>query len=319
MQRLEIHVIGRRAVQRPGAIELGQQRLADVLRVAPQVLEPVAQRRHLGVAGHAHVQLGIAGETRQRKVGRSNHCRARLGVVGIPAQVRLRVQRSARICAHLHFAGINHVPQAAHRSLRAVVLGQHRHAVRDALHGPLCNPLPLAPREQVVGVQSRPERLRLRQAQRHLLEHPPVRAAHQDAHPLQPGQVVRHLLEPAHEEVAHRDIRPSRAGQHLLQPRQQRGIGRGMEDVHQRAVQLYRDDAQAIHPLEVSAVVGEQGQVMVHRSRADQEVEVIDEAARGPQPTALPGKNPTGPRFNRHETDTLKEIPKCHFAALNIP
>ena len=46
---------------------------------------------------------------------------------------------------------------------------------------------------------------------------------------------------------------------------------------------LYRDNVQVLYPLEMSAVVGEQGQVMAQGSRAYQKVEIADDVSGGPQ------------------------------------
>ena len=59
-----------------------------------------------------------------------------------------------------------------------------------------------------------------------------VGAAHEDADLQQARQVLRHRLEAAHEEVADGDVRTGGAGQHLLEPGEQLGVGRGVEDVH---------------------------------------------------------------------------------------
>ena len=91
--------------------------------------------------------------------------------------------------------------------------------------------VPLSTLYQRVGVEPCPQRLRLLKAEGDLLQDMPVRAPHEDAHLVQPRQVVGHGLEAADEEVADGDVGPRGVAQHLLQPRQQRRVGRGVEDV----------------------------------------------------------------------------------------
>ena len=85
VQRLEIDMVRRRFRQRPRASKLSYEWVSDVDRFIPQRLEPVAQRRHFGVAGNAHIQFGVAAKARQREIGRADDRRARLGVVIVPA------------------------------------------------------------------------------------------------------------------------------------------------------------------------------------------------------------------------------------------
>ena len=94
VQRLEIDMVRRRVRQCPRAPKLRYEGVADVRGFIPQRVESVAQRRHFGIAGNAHIQLGIAGKARQREIGRADDRRAPLGVIFVPAQVRLSVERA---------------------------------------------------------------------------------------------------------------------------------------------------------------------------------------------------------------------------------
>lgn len=94
VQRLEIDMVRRRVRQRPRVPKLRYEDVADVGRFILQRVEPVAQCRHFGIAGNAHIQFGIAAKARQREIGRADDRRARLGVIFVPAQIRLGVERA---------------------------------------------------------------------------------------------------------------------------------------------------------------------------------------------------------------------------------
>ena len=115
-------------------------------------------------------------------------------------------------------------------------LRQHRHALGDAVNGPLRDLGPLPPPDQRVGLELRPQRLGLLESLRDFFEDFPVGASDEYADLLQRRQIVGDGLEPAYEEVADGDVGPRRTRQHLPQPLQQRGIGRCVEDVHVSAM-----------------------------------------------------------------------------------
>ena len=175
----------------PGAFQLDGQHLADVLGVLPEGVEPLAQGRHLGVAGDAHVQLGVAAEPGQGQVGRADHRRARLSVVVVPTQVGLGVERAAAVRPHLRQTRSHQVAKQRHRPLGLAGLGQQGDAGGDALHRLASDGLPLATLHHSVGLQLRSQRLRLLKTQGHRFKHRPVGAAHQDSHLVQTGQSCR--------------------------------------------------------------------------------------------------------------------------------
>ena len=104
-----------------------------------------------------------------------------------------------------------------------------------------------------------------------------------------------------------------RAVQHLPQAGQQIWVDGGVEDVggghlvllvqtvggwplpniflRAAASCLYRDNVQVLYPLEMSAVVGEQGQVMAQGSGAYQKVEIADDVSGGPQAPPFYGES----------------------------
>ena len=232
VQRLQIDVIRRRPRERPRALQLREQRFAYIFRIVPQRIEPALELRHLGVAGDADVQLGIAGEAGEREVGRPDDRRARLGVIVVPAQIRLRVERASEIRADFHAPDGDHVAQSSHGALG---LGGLRHvgdAFSDAVDRLARQPGALAAPNERICVQPRPQRLRLLKPGGDLIHHAPVGSADQHANLIQPRQIVRHRLEPADEEVADGEIRPRRAAEHILEPSQQIRVGIGVQNVH---------------------------------------------------------------------------------------
>ena len=104
-----------------------------------------------------------------------------------------------------------------------------------------------------------------------------------------------------------------RAVQHLPHLDQQIWVGGGVEGCWRRAFSLtradsgdwplpniilyaaasclYRDNVQVLYPLEMSAVVGEQGQVMAQGSGAYQKVEIADDVSGGPQAPPFYGES----------------------------
>ena len=218
VEGLQIDVVRRRLGQGPRPFQFRYQGSADVLRVSPQVVEPVPQRGHFFIAGHANVELGVASEPGQREIGRADHRRSGFGVVVVPAQVRLGVEGATQVGSNLHLARGHHVPQLGHRSFRSLLLGESGDSLGDPCDGLLGYLVSLAAPNQCVRIQTGLQRLLLLEPHGNLLQHLPVGAPHQDAHLAQPRQVVGHRLEPADEEVPDGDVRPGRTAQHLLQP-----------------------------------------------------------------------------------------------------
>ena len=102
VERLQVDVVRRSLGDGPRTLQLDGQHLADILRVLPEGIEPLAQGSHFGVAGYANVQLGVSAESGQGQVGRAHHRGAGLGVVVVPAQVGLGVEGAAPVGPHLH-------------------------------------------------------------------------------------------------------------------------------------------------------------------------------------------------------------------------
>ncbi|MBA7698603.1 hypothetical protein ES703_107282 [subsurface metagenome] len=56
-------MVGWRLRQGPRAVEFSQEVLSDVGRITPEGVEPILESLHLGVPGHADVELCVASET----------------------------------------------------------------------------------------------------------------------------------------------------------------------------------------------------------------------------------------------------------------
>ena len=217
-QRLEIDMVRRRLGERPGAFQLRHERVAYILGIRPQGVEPASEFAHLGVAGDSRVEFGIALEPGEREVGRAYDCGARFGVAVVPAQVRLGVERVLEVGADFHAVDGYHVAQAGDGGFGVFGLGQRSDALGYVGDRPLRYLGALSAPHHVVGFQTRLEGVGLSYAERDLFQDAPVGPADEDADLVQPGQVVRHRVEAGHEEVADRDVRARRTAQHLFEP-----------------------------------------------------------------------------------------------------
>ena len=235
VEGLQVDVIRRRLGQRPRDLQLELQLLADVLRVFPEGIEPLVQRPHLGVAGHTHVELGVAAEAGQCEVRGADDRRSWLSVVAVPAEIRLGVKRALSVRPHLRLARGDHVAQRSNGVLRLSGLRQQFHAFRDAANGILCDGEPVAPLHKAVGIQSRLESVGLLQSRRDHLNHLTVGAADENADLVELGQLGTHRAETRHEEVADGDVRSGGAVEHLPQAGEEVRVGGCMEDVHAAA------------------------------------------------------------------------------------
>ena len=232
VEGLQVDVVRRRGRQRPRTVQFGHERIADVFGLGPQVVKPLLERRHLRIAADANVQLGVALEPREREVGRAHHRRPRFGMVVVPAEIGLGVQRAAKVGADLHLALGDQIAQCLHGRFGSLLLRQCGDTVPDVVHRLLRDTYPLPPLDEGVGLEAGAKGGCLLEACRDLFEHMLVGATHEDADLQQARQVLGHGLEAAHEEVADRDVGPGRTSQHLLEPDEQRGVGRGVKDVH---------------------------------------------------------------------------------------
>lgn len=206
--------------------------LGHVDRLGPQPLEPAAQLSHLGVAGDAHVEFGVAAEAGQGEVGGADDGRAGLGVVAVPAQVGLGVQHTLGVRLDFQAAGGDEVAQARHAGCGIVVLRQARHALADGARRLCAERRPRATPHQVVAVHPRLQRLGLLQPAGHLVERRFVGAADHHAYLIQPLQLRCDGIEARQKEVAHGDVGARRAGQHALEPLHEGRVGVCVQDVH---------------------------------------------------------------------------------------